>query len=91
MVGAFSKPAVEDLAIEVEILALIESMLQARAFCLSNLQVEGDYAILISYMPKSQRVPWRYDGLLFQILDEIQDSGYPISWPPHSAANVTDL
>ena len=48
MVGAFSKPAGEDLAIEVEILALIESMLQARAFCLSNLQVEGDYAILIS-------------------------------------------
>lgn len=47
VIRAFSKLAGEGWAIVAEILALLEGSLQARAFSLSNIQVEGYYAILL--------------------------------------------
>lgn len=48
VVRVFSKLVGEGLAIRAEILALLEDLLQTRTLDLSNLQVEGDSAILLT-------------------------------------------
>ena len=41
----------------------------AKAKGLSNLVVEGDSAILISWVNKKKRDPWKLDGWFHQIFD----------------------
>ncbi|RVW32874.1 DExH-box ATP-dependent RNA helicase DExH14 [Vitis vinifera] len=47
---AYSKFAVVGSTMEAKILALLEALLQAKALCLSNLNVEGDFSILVSWV-----------------------------------------
>lgn len=70
VVRVFSKLVGEGLAIRAEILALLEDLLQTRTLDLSNLQVEGDSAILLTQVAELERGTWRYDGWLCQILDD---------------------
>ena len=64
VVRVFSKLVGEDLAIRAE------DLLQTRTLDLSNLQVEGGSAILLTQVAELERGPWRYDGWLRQILDD---------------------
>lgn len=54
VVVAFSKPASQVSAIQVEILNILEDLLQTKALGLFNLQVEGDYAIIKSWATKKE-------------------------------------
>ncbi|RVW31173.1 hypothetical protein CK203_097677 [Vitis vinifera] len=60
VVRVFSKLVGEGLAIRAEILALLEDLLQTRTLDLSNLQVEGGSAILLTQVAELERGPWRY-------------------------------
>ena len=53
---AYSKHLEVGLAIKAEILALLKGLQQAKALYLSNLSVEGDSAIVISYVSIRERL-----------------------------------
>lgn len=46
----YSKPVGEGLTIEVKILTLLKSLFQAKTFCLSKPYIEGDSAVVISWV-----------------------------------------
>lgn len=58
MARAFFKPERQGLAIEVEIVAPLERSLQVKALSFSNLLVEGDFVVVISYVTKTERGLW---------------------------------
>lgn len=43
-----------------EILAHLECLLQARTLDIFNLLVEGDFVVVISWVSKLERGPWKY-------------------------------
>lgn len=65
---AFWKPIGENLAIEGNIVALLEGLI-ARALDISNLLMVGDSGKVISGVYSLERDPWKYDMWLHQILN----------------------
>lgn len=76
---AFSKPAGRGLAIEEEILALLEGLAQAKALGFCNFLVEGDATSVISWATRKERGPWKFDGRLRQIIDISSELGCSFS------------
>ena len=66
----FSKPLGQDLVIEVEI--LLKGLLKAQTLGLSNLLVEGDSTIVITWVTKKERGPWKFEEWLHQIFIFLQ-------------------
>ena len=62
LLRAYPKQTIEGLAIEVEILTLLEGLLQAKALGLSNLIIEGDSAIVLSWVINKERGSWKFDN-----------------------------
>ena len=91
LLRAYSKHEEAGLANEIEILALLDNMLQAKALCLSNLTVEGDFDTVISWMNNRERDPWKFVKWMHKIIDVASELGCSFSLIPCSANQVTKL
>lgn len=75
LLRAYSNQVREGLAIKVEILALLEDLLQAKALGLSNLTIEGYSAIVISWVINKKRGSWKFDNWMYKIIEVASELG----------------
>ena len=76
------------IALESEILTLLKGLMEAKALGLSNLVVEGDSAIVSSWIPKKKKDSWRLHRWPCQIFDIVTERGCSIQQVPSLANYV---
>ena len=81
----YSKHVGAVLAIEVEILALLDLLLQVKASCLSNLIVEGDSITVVAWVSNRERGSWMFDNLMCKIINIASELSCSFSWVTYSA------
>lgn len=64
--------------------------MQVKDLDLSNFLVEGDFAIVVSWVSKLGRGPWKYNIWLHKIPDLASSLDYSLTWFPYSANEIAD-
>ena len=67
------------MAIEANILVLLEGLLQAKALGLSTLTIEGNLATVILMVINEERGFWKLDNWMHKILDIVSELGCSLS------------
>ena len=67
------------MAIEANILVLLEGLLQAKALGLSTLTIEGNLATIILMVINEERGFWKFDNWMRKILDIVSELGCSLS------------
>ena len=55
---------------------------QAKDLSLFNLIVQGDFAIIISWVTDKERGSWKFENWMFKIIDTSNELGCSFSWIP---------